>query len=366
MPDKNPTQTDESLMTMLSRSSHLSLWNQDDLQSFMSLLAGRDTSEMSAVKAAVKTSPHEAKEVMLEEHLRQRELMILQQKAELEAFDRASKGEISAFERVRFSEHKFSVPPNTDIADCSTLVDDCTFPALTMNRENRVVHVNQLWLEACGYSREHVTGNTLTFLQGPMTDHKQLADFVRTCQSNEHCTVRIVNYRKDGAPLWNTIRCYPLKDGKYITVNHIEPMTPEECEQVQASMTGSSTSGSGSETQSSSSEGPSKTRKRNQRKNSSSPESAGNGSSTGSDTLSDGARQGIMHPSTEARKRSIASSNRAQQNVNDHSGSSPDCQQIEEHSTGSDSPENNPTTAPETCSNNAHKRVKLSQPSDLN
>lgn len=54
------------------------------------------------------------------------------------------------------------------------------------------------------------------FLQGEGTDPKEVAKIRDSIRRGEACSVRLLNYRKDGTPFWNLLTVTPIKtpDGK--------------------------------------------------------------------------------------------------------------------------------------------------------
>nr|AML77567.1 putative LOV domain-containing protein [Cylindrocystis cushleckae] len=79
-----------------------------------------------------------------------------------------------------------------------------------------IVHVSDVFLQLTGYSREEVVGKNCRFLQGPGTDQDTVKRIREAIKSDRPCTVRILNYRKDGRPFWNSLHVAPVRrcDGK--------------------------------------------------------------------------------------------------------------------------------------------------------
>lgn len=74
-----------------------------------------------------------------------------------------------------------------------------------------------------GYSAEEVLGHNCRFLQGEGTDPKEVAVIREAVRKGDGCSVRLLNYRKDGTPFWNLLTMTPIKteDGrvsKYVGV----------------------------------------------------------------------------------------------------------------------------------------------------
>ena len=58
------------------------------------------------------------------------------------------------------------------------------------------------------------------FLQGEGTDPKEVAIIRDSVKHGTSCSVRLLNYRKDGSPFWNLLTMTPIKtdDGKVTKV----------------------------------------------------------------------------------------------------------------------------------------------------
>lgn len=58
------------------------------------------------------------------------------------------------------------------------------------------------------------------FLQGEGTDPKEVAIIRDSVKQGTSCSVRLLNYRKDGSPFWNLLTMTPIKtdDGKVTKV----------------------------------------------------------------------------------------------------------------------------------------------------
>jgi hypothetical protein len=68
------------------------------------------------------------------------------------------------------------------------------------------------------------------FLQGEGTDPKEVAVIREAVRKGEGCSVRLLNYRKDGTPFWNLLTMTPIKteDGrvsKYVGVQVMSDAT---------------------------------------------------------------------------------------------------------------------------------------------
>ena len=50
------------------------------------------------------------------------------------------------------------------------------------------------------------------FLQGEGTDPKEVKAIRDACMAGEGCSVRLLNYKRDGTPFWNLLTVTPIKD----------------------------------------------------------------------------------------------------------------------------------------------------------
>lgn len=75
-----------------------------------------------------------------------------------------------------------------------------------------IVYASDMFLELTGYARHEVLGHNCRFLSGLDTDpatQYQIKEYIRTEQP---CTVRILNYRKDKTPFWNLLHISPVRN----------------------------------------------------------------------------------------------------------------------------------------------------------
>jgi len=78
--------------------------------------------------------------------------------------------------------------------------------------DSPIVFASDDFLELTGYSREEVLGRNCRFLQGPQTDPRAVKEIRDAIATASECTVRILNYRKDGSPFWNMFSIAPVFD----------------------------------------------------------------------------------------------------------------------------------------------------------
>ncbi|KAL0045440.1 hypothetical protein WJX82_006704 [Trebouxia sp. C0006] len=97
------------------------------------------------------------------------------------------------------------------------VVADATLPDCPL------VYASDGFLQMTGYTAEEVLGHNCRFLQGEGTDPKEVVTLREAVKYGNACSVRLLNYRKDGTPFWNLLTMTPIKteDGtvsKYVGV----------------------------------------------------------------------------------------------------------------------------------------------------
>jgi len=78
--------------------------------------------------------------------------------------------------------------------------------------DNPIVFASDDFLQLTGYSREEVLGRNCRFLQGPDTDARAVQEIRSAINNQSECTVRLLNYRKDGSKFWNMFTLAPVFD----------------------------------------------------------------------------------------------------------------------------------------------------------
>ena len=74
-----------------------------------------------------------------------------------------------------------------------------------------IVYASDDFLSLTGYSREEVLGRNCRFLQGEDTDSETVYAVRDAIERGTECTVRLLNYRKDGTPFWNMFSLAPVR-----------------------------------------------------------------------------------------------------------------------------------------------------------
>ncbi len=83
---------------------------------------------------------------------------------------------------------------------------------------NPIIYTNPGFELVTGYSSTEVAGRNCRFLQGKDTDRAVVARLRAALEAGEPCSVELLNYRKDGAPFWNSLFVTPVRDdGGHVT-----------------------------------------------------------------------------------------------------------------------------------------------------
>nr|AML79281.1 putative LOV domain-containing protein [Heliconia sp. BC-2016] len=75
-----------------------------------------------------------------------------------------------------------------------------------------IVYASDEFLGLTGYSKHEVLGRNCGFLNGPDTDVEVLHQIRQSIQGEHACTVRLLNYRKDGSSFWNLLHMSPVRN----------------------------------------------------------------------------------------------------------------------------------------------------------
>ncbi|GMY26070.1 putative LOV domain-containing protein [Fagus crenata] len=75
-----------------------------------------------------------------------------------------------------------------------------------------IVYASDAFLRLTGYARDEVLGRNCRFLSGMDTDSSTLYQIKENIQTEQACTVRILNYRKDKSSFWNYLHISPVRN----------------------------------------------------------------------------------------------------------------------------------------------------------
>lgn len=75
-----------------------------------------------------------------------------------------------------------------------------------------IVYASEAFLKLTGYGRHEVLGQNCRFLSGTDTDPSTQFQMKECIQTEQACTVRILNYRKDRTPFWNFLHISPVRN----------------------------------------------------------------------------------------------------------------------------------------------------------
>ncbi|XP_045813538.1 protein TWIN LOV 1 isoform X2 [Trifolium pratense] len=75
-----------------------------------------------------------------------------------------------------------------------------------------IVYASDAFMKLTGYARHEVLGRNCRFLGGRNTDDSTLHLITESIKTEQPCTVRILNYRKDKSSFWNLLHISPVRD----------------------------------------------------------------------------------------------------------------------------------------------------------
>ncbi|XP_047332159.1 protein TWIN LOV 1-like [Impatiens glandulifera] len=94
-----------------------------------------------------------------------------------------------------------------------------------------IVYASDAFLQLTGYDRHQVLGRNCRFLCGEYTDFSVTNQIKESIEAARPCTVRILNYRKDGSWFWNLLHISPVRNatGKIAYYVGVQIEEEEEC-----------------------------------------------------------------------------------------------------------------------------------------
>ena len=78
--------------------------------------------------------------------------------------------------------------------------------------DHPIIFCNPAFEHTTGYSAAHVMGRNCRFMQGPDTDIQTIATLRDAVQDGRECRVTILNYRRDGTPIWLELLIAPVSN----------------------------------------------------------------------------------------------------------------------------------------------------------
>jgi PAS domain S-box-containing protein len=78
--------------------------------------------------------------------------------------------------------------------------------------DNPIVLANEAFLNFSGYTAQEVIGRNCRFLQGPGTSPLAIAELRSGLAEQKDVNVELLNYRKDGSPVWVQLHISPIRD----------------------------------------------------------------------------------------------------------------------------------------------------------
>ncbi|MDR7037277.1 MULTISPECIES: HWE histidine kinase domain-containing protein [Methylobacterium] len=78
--------------------------------------------------------------------------------------------------------------------------------------DNPIVFVNDAFSKLTGYARAEILGNNCRFLQGPETDHRDVARIRDAIERRVPIEIELLNHKKSGEVFWNRLLISPVFD----------------------------------------------------------------------------------------------------------------------------------------------------------
>nr|AML76631.1 putative LOV domain-containing protein [Astilbe chinensis] len=92
-----------------------------------------------------------------------------------------------------------------------------------------IVYASDAFLKLTGYARHEVLGRQCTFLSGVDTDPSTVIKIKESLQTEQACTVRILNYRKDKTSFWSLLHISPIRNASGKIAYFIAVQLEESC-----------------------------------------------------------------------------------------------------------------------------------------
>jgi len=78
--------------------------------------------------------------------------------------------------------------------------------------DNPIIYVNAAFERLTGYRRDEVVGRNCRFLQGPLTDPRDVGALRDAVACETRIEIDLLNHRKDGSAFWNRLLVAPVFD----------------------------------------------------------------------------------------------------------------------------------------------------------
>lgn len=89
------------------------------------------------------------------------------------------------------------------------------------DKDRNITWVNEGFERITGYSLEEAVGKNPSFMQGILTNEEQVNSIRRSLDQGVPFMQEVLNYRKDGTPIWNELRITPVRDKQGTIVQYI-------------------------------------------------------------------------------------------------------------------------------------------------
>lgn len=76
--------------------------------------------------------------------------------------------------------------------------------------DNPIIYASPGFMKTTGYAEQEIVGRNCRFLQGAETDKATVANIRKSLADERAIETRILNYRKDGTPLWFHLEIQPV------------------------------------------------------------------------------------------------------------------------------------------------------------
>lgn len=90
-----------------------------------------------------------------------------------------------------------------------------------LHPDHPLAYVNSAFEQQTGYFATEVIGKNCRFLQGDEEPQPGLQELNRAINNQQHCTVTLRNYRKDGTLFWNELTISPVFDSEHHLTHYV-------------------------------------------------------------------------------------------------------------------------------------------------